>query len=60
MKVFVLFGFLLIIAAIFNGATASRDARPVRPSISAPPPKRERPIIYDAPIRTGKPKTMYA
>lgn len=63
MKFAAIFGVIVALFAFigcFTTATASRDARPVQPRFNPPPPKHERPIIYDAPIRRPGPKTMYA
>ena len=64
MKFAAVFGVLVALFAFigcFTTATASRDSRPVQPRFNPPPPPKERPFIYDAPIRRpGQPRTMYA
>ncbi|KAI8128708.1 uncharacterized protein LOC111676957 [Lucilia cuprina] len=63
MKFAAIFGVLVAFIAFlgcFTTTSASRDARPVQPRFNAPPPKPQRPIIYDTPIRRPGPKTMYA
>lgn len=65
MKIAAIFGVLVALFAFigcFTTVTASRDARPVQPRFNPPPPPpKQRPLIYDAPIRRpGGSKTMYA
>lgn len=64
MKFAVIFGIIVALIAFigcFSTTTATRDARPVQPRFNPPPQPKQRPFIYDAPIRRpGGPKTMYA
>lgn len=63
MKFLAIFGVIVALFAFISGfssVTASRDSRPVQPRNYPPPPRQERPIIYDTPIRRPGPVTMYA